>query len=58
MDEEMKPEQALAMLVTAAHRAQMNYADHISVERAGVVLAEKMGLIEAEKDNGKEEVQI
>lgn len=54
----MKPEQALAMLVTAAHRAQMNYADHISVERAGVVLAEKMGLIEAEKDNGKEEVQI
>ena len=55
----MTPEQALLILVNAAHQAKLSYSDHIAIEQAKVMLAESLGLGEQpEAEDGEKEEQV
>jgi len=56
----MEKEQALLVLVNAAHQAKLSYNDHIAIEQAKVLLANALGLIpqEESKDGEEEESQV
>jgi hypothetical protein len=52
----MEKEQALLILVQAAHQAPLNYQSHIAIEQAKVVLAGALGIsAKPEPEDGQEE---
>tara|TARA_Y100000590_G_scaffold145471_2_gene167297 strand:+ start:396 stop:548 length:153 start_codon:yes stop_codon:yes gene_type:complete len=49
----MEKEQALLVLVNAAHQAKLSYSDHITIEQAKAVLAKALDVDKKEEGDGE-----
>lgn len=56
----MNPEQALMLLVNAAHQARLSYSDHQAIEHAKITLAKSLGLVEDKpgEDDGEKDEKV
>ena len=60
----MNEEQALTILVQASRQAQLNYSDHVALDRAHAILAKSLGIVvnsdlkENKEPDGEEKVKV